>query len=91
MVLDNADLAVLRVNERVRLGGNLVPEETIRRRFKSGLRNFFQLYKPLADSWQILNNSAIENIFSIASLIDKKLEIQNPLIWQNLVENYDGL
>jgi chromosome segregation ATPase len=27
-----------------------VPEETIRRRYKSGLKNFFNLYRPLTDS-----------------------------------------
>lgn len=52
LLLDTADLAVSRVAERVKMGGHFVPEETIRRRFKGGLKNFFNLYKPLADSCQ---------------------------------------
>jgi len=40
--LPNADLAVARVADRVRLGGHAVPEQTIRRRYRSGLRQFFR-------------------------------------------------
>jgi len=28
-----------------------VPEETIRRRYHAGIRNFFKLYRPMADTW----------------------------------------
>ena len=34
--LKSADLAVSRVNERVKLGGHFVPESAIRRRYKAG-------------------------------------------------------
>ena len=88
LLLDSADLPVSRVAERVNWGHN-VPEETIRRRFKSGLKNFFKLYQPLADSWQMYDNTDIKNIAPIASKINNKLEIQNFLIWQSLVEKYD--
>lgn len=50
-------LAVERVKERVRMGGHDVPEEVIRRRYASGLRNFFGLYRPLADAWRFYDNS----------------------------------
>jgi predicted ABC-type ATPase len=43
--LPSADLAVARVEDRVRRGGHAVPEDTVRRRYRSGLRNFFQLYR----------------------------------------------
>lgn len=55
--LPSAALAVARVADRVRLGGHNVPEATIRRRYESGLRNFFSLYQPIATSWRILDNS----------------------------------
>ncbi|MCE7961376.1 MAG: Zeta toxin family protein [Acidobacteria bacterium ACB1] len=51
--LNSADLAVERVAERVREGGHDIPEQTIRRRFSRGLENFFELYRPTADSWQV--------------------------------------
>lgn len=56
--LPSADLAVERVASRVRLGGHNVPEDTIRRRYSRGLRNFFQLYRPLASSWRMYDNSS---------------------------------
>lgn len=55
--LPNEDFAIARVVERVRMGGHNVPEETIRRRYHAGLRNFSRLYKPLADFWRFYDNS----------------------------------
>ncbi len=55
--LPNEDFAVARVAERVRMGGHNVPEETIRRRYNAGLKNFFRLYKPLANFWRFYNNA----------------------------------
>jgi len=55
--LSSPALAVERVNQRVRFGGHGVPEETIRRRYERGLRNFFGLYRPIVDSWQLYNTS----------------------------------
>jgi predicted ABC-type ATPase len=58
--LPSPDLAVERVASRVRLGGHDVPEDTIRRRYRSGLRNFFALYSPLATSWRMYDNSTAQ-------------------------------
>jgi predicted ABC-type ATPase len=55
--LPSAAAAVARVAERVRLGGHDVPEATIRRRYRAGLENFFRLYRPLATTWQVIDNS----------------------------------
>jgi len=55
--LPSAESALARVAERVRMGGHGVPEETVKRRFSSGLRNFFTLYRPLATSWRMYDNS----------------------------------
>lgn len=55
--LPSADLAVERVRWRVAQGGHGVPEETIRRRHERGLRNFGDLYRPLATSWRAYNGS----------------------------------
>ncbi len=57
--LPSADLAVERVAERVRMGGHAVPENTIRRRYVAGLRNFFALYRPLADTWRLYDTSPL--------------------------------
>ncbi len=56
--LRNVELAIERVSARVRLGGHTIPEETIRRRFDRGIKNLFELYIPIADSWRIFNASS---------------------------------
>lgn len=56
--LENTDLAVARVQDRVRSGGHAIPEEVVRRRYRAGLQNFFQLYRSFAASWQVYDNSA---------------------------------
>jgi predicted ABC-type ATPase len=57
--LPNADLAVARVKNRVRQGGHNVPEPVIRRRFESGIRNLFRLYRPLLDAWWLYDASRL--------------------------------
>lgn len=56
--LNDVALAVERVRARVRAGGHDIPETTIRRRHERGLRNLFELYLPVADSWRIFDASA---------------------------------
>jgi predicted ABC-type ATPase len=51
------DLSVERIAGRVRLGGHHVPEEVARRRYAGGLRNFFDLYRPLAATWRLYDNN----------------------------------
>ena len=51
------DVSVKRIEYRVSLGGHDVPEETVRRRYDRSLRNLFELYLPLGDQWEILDNS----------------------------------
>lgn len=54
--LASPQLAVARVLERVRLGGHDVPQETVERCYSAGLRNFFKVYRPLADWWRFYDN-----------------------------------
>ena len=42
--LNSEDLAVKRVQVRVKEGGHNIPEDVIRRRYQNGLSNFFKLY-----------------------------------------------
>ncbi len=57
--LPSAEMAITRVRDRVRMGGHNVPEDTIRRRYQGGVRNFFGLYQPLASSWKLFDNSIV--------------------------------
>ncbi|WP_143206223.1 hypothetical protein [Singulisphaera sp. GP187] len=55
--LPSADQAVVRVGNRVRQGGHAVPEADMRRRWSSGVRNLFRLYRLCLDSWWIFDAS----------------------------------
>lgn len=57
LALDSPELAVERVARRVGQGGHAVPEAVIRRRFFAGWRNFQTVYRPLVDSWLLLDNT----------------------------------
>lgn len=57
LFLDSPNTCVERVHERVMKGGHSVPEVDIRRRFLRSIRNFWQLYRPLADHWILVYNS----------------------------------
>lgn len=83
--LPSVDLALARVADRVRLGGHNVPEGIVRRRFNKGLRNLFQLYRPLLNSWVILDNST-EAPHIIAGEENGKLQIQNTEIYAMLAQ-----
>ncbi len=55
--LRTPELAIQRVADRVRQGGHHVPDEVVRRRYNRGLRNFLRLYRPLATTWRLYDNS----------------------------------
>ena len=57
--LPSPELAVERVRSRVELGGHSVPEQTIRRRYVAGLRNFFTVYRLMATTWRLYDNAGI--------------------------------
>jgi predicted ABC-type ATPase len=60
LFMDSADTCVERVHERVQKGGHSVPEVDIRRRFTRSIRNFWSIYRPLADRWVLIYNAGSE-------------------------------
>jgi predicted ABC-type ATPase len=54
--LDSAELCVNRVASRVARGGHHVPPEDVRRRFQRSNHNFWNVYKTLADDWNLFFN-----------------------------------
>jgi len=87
--LQSPDLAVQRVAARVRRGGHSIPENIIRRRYARSARNFWNLYRPLASSWRMFENSSASPILiameprsrldpsPIAPLLARFIEIAN--------------
>jgi predicted ABC-type ATPase len=83
--LPSPEMAVARVRERVRAGGHNVAEDVVRRRYEGGLRNFFELYRPLADGWSFYDNTTVSGPRLIAKGTgDVDKEVHDPEIWAKL-------
>jgi predicted ABC-type ATPase len=88
--LPSADLAISRVRERVRRGGHSIAEGVIRRRYERSLSNFFNLYRPFADSWIMLDNTAQPDPRAIAwRNVGGPIQIVTAGPWQALREKYE--
>jgi predicted ABC-type ATPase len=87
--LPSVEAAIARVRERVRAGGHAVPEETIRRRFEAGLRNFFQIYRPLANRWRFYNNGGRQGPRVLAEgQASAVSRISDPRLWHEIEVRY---
>ncbi len=82
--LNTVDLAIQRVKMRVSEGGHNIPEDTIRRRYKSGIRNLVKKYIPVSDYWIIINNS--EGPFNVVAegLKSTEIEIKDNSVWDKI-------
>ncbi|MDX2094735.1 MAG: zeta toxin family protein [Alphaproteobacteria bacterium] len=77
--LSSPELAIERVEHRVKNGGHFIPPTTIRRRYQRGLHDFSNYLMPFADCAVIYDNSN--------NLIEKKIIAQkNP---QHPLDVYD--
>ena len=56
--LESPEMAVQRVAKRVSKGGHDIPVDVIYRRYELGLKNFFQLYKDVVDTWTLVDNAS---------------------------------
>jgi len=55
--LQSVKLAEERVAQRVSEGGHNIPAPIIERRYFAGIKNLFELFIPIVDSWIIADNS----------------------------------
>lgn len=76
--LDSPQTAIQRVADRVAEGGHNIPENVIERRYYRGIANLINLYKPVCDSWIVVNNKNV-----VPELVAKGV-----LNGENIVENY---
>ena len=73
--LSSVELALSRVANRVQEGGHDVPRATVERRYWRGLKNFFDLYRPLADTWTLCDNSGAEPLVVARGLKSAEVEV----------------
>lgn len=83
----SAEVSIRRVRERVALGGHGIPEDTIRRRYQRGLANFFRLYQPLADSWQVYDNESKLEPRLLAEGSGIIVKVTDELLWTRITES----
>lgn len=79
--LGSVALAKRRVAKRVRGGGHGIPQDVIRRRYRSGVRNFLKLYLPLADNWFAYDNSGRQPEKVAECRTDGKIRLNDAKIW----------
>lgn len=79
--LSSPELAIQRVAYRVRSGGHDVPADTIRRRYRGGLRNFFSLYQPIVSSWTLYNCSGPKSHLVAEGLESAPIKVYDSDVW----------
>lgn len=85
--LNHPDLAVKRVEIRVKEGGHHIPENVIRRRYENGLNNFFKVFYDQVDEWMFIDNSG-DPYEVIAEKDDGFLKVKNEHKWLSLIAKY---
>lgn len=55
--LSSPAMAMQRVEDRVKNGGHNIPTNVIKRRYYRGLKNLFNLFMPICDTWIVADNS----------------------------------
>lgn len=85
--LPSPELAVKRVAQRVVQGGHNIPEDIIKRRYFTGLKNLVNLYLPMSDRAIILDNSISEiDKIILTKNMPKGVIIEEPNIWIEIEE-----
>jgi predicted ABC-type ATPase len=55
--LQSSELAIERVRDRVQNGGHNIPDNIVLRRYSRSIKNFMDLYLPIANDWMVFDNS----------------------------------
>ncbi len=82
IVLNSAENCIERIKHRVSRGGHHVADDDVRRRFDRGKKNFWLLYKQMADSWILYNNT--ESGFELLAIGESNnFDITNETLFNN--------
>ena len=82
--LNDVNLAIERVKNRVREGGHNIAEETIKRRYYRGMNNLTGKFIDICDYWIVINNSGTPYTFVAEGEGKTELRIYDSLIWQQI-------
>lgn len=79
--LKSVELAIQRVKMRFSEGGHDIPEVTIKKRYKMGIKNLINMYVPVCDYWIVINNSQRPFQLIAEGLRNNGIEIKDFEIW----------
>jgi predicted ABC-type ATPase len=88
--LRNEDLAIERVKTRVMERGHHIETEVIKRRYKKGIKNLFEIYLPIADEVMIFDNSKGKHELIAEKVFDSEIELLNEIKFNQLKDYYHG-
>lgn len=82
----SVETCLRRVEGRARAGDHSVPPEVVHRRYSAGLRNFFELYRPISDAWAVFDNSRAEiAVRPVADGTGGRVErVYDPATWNRI-------
>lgn len=86
--LENVELAIERVRTRVLEGGHNIETEVIKRRYKNGIKNLFEIYLPIADEVMIFDNSEGKSLLIAEKILESELNILNEIKFNKLKKQY---
>ncbi|MDO8316664.1 MAG: zeta toxin family protein [Flavobacterium sp.] len=87
--LQNVDLAIERVKTRVIEGGHNIEIEVIKRRYKNGIKNLFEIYLLLVNEVMIFDNSGGKPELIAEKTSDSEINILNELKFNKLKKQYN--
>jgi predicted ABC-type ATPase len=87
LALPSVEDSIRRVANRVVQGGLNVPEADLRQRFRLGLQNFFNLYRPFCDTWNVYLNA--DDAVLVAHGTPESLETDSPDLFESLVGEFN--
>ena len=88
--LQSPELAEMRVAKRVKEGGHNIPTPVLRRRYRSGIANLFQLYMPIVDYWMIFDNSQPTRVMVAEGGLNIETNISENEIFETIKQYVTG-
>ena len=89
LFLESPASCVARVEERVRKGGHDVPRDDIVRRFHRSKRNFWNVYRHMADFWILVYNAS-EGFQDVATGEGAQYEVGDEVLFQQFMQDIEG-
>ena len=86
--LQNVNLAIERVKTRVLEGGHNIEVEVIKRRYKNGIKNLFEIYLPIADEVMIFDNSEGKHDLIAEKIFNSEIHVLNEKKFDQLKSYY---